>query len=287
MPMKNVLELFLQMALLLFIAGSLLEMGLRVPLRHALAALGDWRFAGATVLWGFVICPALAVALTWIVPLDPSHAAGLRLLALAPGAPMLPAVAARAGGELAYAASFLVVATIGTVLLMPVAVPMLVSGFTADAWGIAQPLLTLIAAPLIAGAALQAAAPRAAGRLRPLLRPVVAVATVQVVVLVAVLFGRDFVRAVGTNAIAVQCAFLAVVTIGAYVLSPGVPDVQRRVLALGLCTRNIGAAAAPLLAGGADRRAMVMVALAVPTTVAGAALASRWLSRRDDLRREQ
>ena len=44
---------------------------------------------------------------------------------------------------------------------------------------------------------------------------------------------------------------------------------------------NIGAAAAPLLAGGADRRAMVMVALAVPTTIAGAALASRWLSRRD------
>jgi hypothetical protein len=53
------------------------------------------------------------------------------------------------------------------------------------------------------------------------------------------------------------------------------------VLALGLSTRNIGAAAAPLLASGADRRAMVMIALAVPTTVASAALASRWLSRRD------
>jgi BASS family bile acid:Na+ symporter len=250
-----------------------------------LAALGDWRFVGATVLWGFVICPALAVVLTWVVPLDPSHAAGLRLLALAPGAPLLPAVAARAGGELAYAAAFLVVATLGAVVLMPVAVPMLVSGVTADPWAIARPLLSLIAAPLVAGAAFQAVAPRTAARVRPLLRLVAAVATVQVVVLVALLYGRDFLGAVGTNAIAVQCVFLAVVTIGAYVLSPGVPDAQRRVLALGLCTRNIGAAAAPLLAAGADRRAMVMVALAVPTTAAGAALASRWLSRRDDHRR--
>jgi len=285
MPMKNVLELFLQMALVLFIAGSLFEMGLRVPLRDAFAALGDWRFAAATVLWGFVFCPALGIVLTWIVPLDPSHASGLRLLAMAPAAPFLPVVAARAGGELAYAAAFLVVATIGTIVFMPIAVPKLVTGFTADPWAIARPLLTLIAAPLIAGAALQAAAPRAAARMRPLLRALTAVATLQVVVLIAFLYGRDFLGAIGTYAIATHCAFLALATAGAYFLTPGVPDVRKRVLALGLCTRNIGAAAAPLLAAGADRRAMVMVALAVPTTVVGAALASRWLSRRDERRK--
>ena len=278
--MKNVLELFLQMALVVFIAGSLLEMGLRVPLRAAFAALGDWRFAGATVLWGFVICPALGIVLTEVMPLDPSHAAGLRLLAMAPAAPFLPSAAARAGGELAYAAAFLVLATVGAVVFMPVAVPKLVTGFTADPWAIARPLLSLIVAPLAAGAALQAAAPRVAARFRPLLRPVIVVVTLQVVVLVALLYGREFLGAIGTYAIAAQCAVLAVATAGAYFLTPGVPDAQKRVLALGLCTRNIGAAAAPLMAAGADRRAMVMVALAIPTTIAGAALASRWLSRR-------
>jgi bile acid:Na+ symporter, BASS family len=279
--MENQLEPFLRVALVLFIAGSLLEMGLRVPLHDAWTALVDWRFTAATVLLAFVACPALAIALTWIVPLEQSHAAGLLLLAMAPGAPFLPAVAARAGGPPAYVAAFFVVATIGTVAYMPFAVPLLV-GFTADPWPIAKPLVVFIVLPLTAGAALQAAAPRTAGRLLPVVHGVATVAMVPVLVLVALSYWRDFLGTVGTYAIATQCVFLTITTGGAYVMSLGFPEGQRRVLALGLCTRNVGAAAAPLLAAGADRRAMVMVALAVPTTIAGAALASRWLSRRDE-----
>jgi bile acid:Na+ symporter, BASS family len=282
--MANQLEPFLRVALVLFIAGSLLEVGLRVPLRDAFAALRDWRFTGATVLWGFVVCPALAIALTWIVPLDPSHALGLVLLAMAPGAPFLPAVAARAGGTPAYVAAFLVIATIGAVIYMPVAVPLLL-GFAADPWAIAKPLVIFIILPLIAGAALQAVAPRSAAQVRRLVHPVVTVVTLFVVMLIAVSYWRDFLGAVGTYAIATQCAFLAIATAAAYLLSPGFPEGQRRVLALGLSTRNVGAAAAPLLASDADRRAMVMIALAVPTTIAAAALASRWLSHRGDGRR--
>jgi len=277
--MANQLAPFLRVALVLFIAGSLLEVGLRVPLRDAFAALRDWRFTGATVLWGFIVCPALAIVLTWVVPLERPYAVGLTLLAMAPGAPFLPAVAARAGGTPAYVAAFFVIAAVGAVLYMPLAVPLLL-GFTADPWAIARPLLIFILVPLIAGAGLQAAAPRAAARLLRLVHPVATVAMLLVVVFVALSYWRDFLGVVGTYAIAAQCAFLAIVTVGAYVLSPGFPEGQRRVLALGLSTRNIGAAAAPLLASGADRRAMVMIALAVPTTVAGAALTSRWLSHR-------
>ena len=279
MSMETQLEPFLRVALVLFIAGSLLEVGLRVPLHEAFAALADWRFTAATLLWAFVVCPALAIALTWLVPLEPSHAAGLLLLAMAPGAPFLPAVAARAGGPPAYVAAFFVVATIGTVAYMPFAVPLLV-GFTADPWTIARPLVMFIVMPLMAGAALQAAAPRTAARLLPLVHGVAIAATVPVIVLVAISYWRDVVGAFGSYAIATQCAFLTIATVGAYALSSGLPEGQRRVLALGLCTRNIGAAAAPLLAAGADRRAMVMIVVAVPTTIVGAALASRWLSRR-------
>ena len=114
--MANQLAPFLRVALVLFIAGSLLEVGLRVPLRDAFAALRDWRFTGATVLWGFIVCPALAIVLTWVVPLERPYAVGLTLLAMAPGAPFLPAVAARAGGTPAYVAAFFVIATVGAVL---------------------------------------------------------------------------------------------------------------------------------------------------------------------------
>ncbi len=282
--MANQLEPFLRVALVLFIAGSLLEVGLRVPLRDAFAALRDWRFTGATVLWGFVVGPVLAIVLTWVVPLQPPHALGLVLLAMAPGAPFLPAVAAPAGGAPAYVAAFFVIATIGAVVYMPLAVPLLL-GLTTDPWAIARPLVVFIILPLAAGAGFQASAPRAAAQLRRLVHPVATVAMLLVVALVAASYWRDFLGVVGTYAIAAQCAFLAIVTVGAYASSPGFPEGQRRVLALGLSTRNVGAAAAPLLASGADHRAMVMIALAVPTTVAGAALTSRWLSRFD--RRDQ
>jgi bile acid:Na+ symporter, BASS family len=282
--MANQLAPFLRVALVLFIAGSLLEVGLRVPLRDAFAALRDWRFTAATVLWGFIVSPALAIVLTWVVPLAPPYALGLTLLAMAPGAPFLPTFAARAGGAPAYVAAFFVIATIGAVVYMPLAVPLLL-GLDADASAIARPLVLFIILPLMAGAGLQAAAPHTAARLRRLVYPVATVAMLAVVALVALSHWRDLLGAVGTYAIATQCAFLAIATAGAYVFSPGFPEGQRRVLALGLSTRNVGAAAAPLLASGADHRAMVMIALAVPTTAAGAALTSRWFSRRD--RRDQ
>lgn len=278
--MADQLEPFLRVALVVFIAGSLLEVGLRVPLREAFAALRDWRFTGATVLWGFVIGPALAIMLTWVVPLQPPHALGLVLLAMAPGAPFLPAVAAPVGGSPAYVAAFFVIATIGAVVYMPVAVPLLL-GLAADPWAIARPLVVFIILPLAAGAGLQALAPRMAARLQRVVHPVATTAMLLVLAIVALGYWRDFLGVVGTYAIAAQCAFLAIATVGAYVLSPGLPEGQRRVLALGISTRNVGAAAAPLLASSTDRSAMVMIVLAVPTTVAGAALASRWLSHRD------
>ena len=145
---------------------------------------------------------------------------------------------------IAEVAVFFVIATIGAVVYMPLAVPLFL-GLAAEPWAIARPLVLFIILPLAAGAGLQAVAPRSAARLLRLVHPVAIVATLLVLALVALSYWRDLLGVVGTYAIAAQCAFLAIATVGAYVLSPGFPEGQRRVLALGLSTRNIGAAAAP------------------------------------------
>ena len=279
--MEPLLEPFLRVALAVFMAASLFETGLRVELGQARAALGDWRFAIVSMLWAFAVCPALAVALTRVVPLEPPHAIGLLLLAMAPGAPFLPAVASRARGDLPHVAAFILLASIGTVIFMPLAVPAVVSGVATDAWTIARPLLVFVILPLAAGVALRPVASGAARWIQPVVGIAAAVATLQVIALVTLIYARDFAGAVGSYAIATLVGFLALATAGAYALSRALPESQRRVLALGLCTRNVGAAAAPLLAAGVDRRAMVMVALAVPTTILSAALVSRWLCHRD------
>jgi bile acid:Na+ symporter, BASS family len=64
------------------------------------------------------------------------------------------------------------------------------------------------------------------------------------------------------------------------VLAFGLPHAQRGVIALGVCTRNIGAALAPVIAmPGLDRRVIVMVILAAPLTLGCAALAAWVLAR--------
>ena len=279
--METSFEPFLRVAITVFMVGSLLEAGLRVDLDEARVALRDWRFTSTSVLWAFVICPALAVVLTRVVPLEPPHAIGLLLLAMAPGAPFLPSVAARAHGDLPHVAAFILIASIGTLVYMPLAVPLVIAGSTSDAWTIAQPLLFFVTLPLLVGIALRAAAAGVAHRIQPIVGIVAGIATLQVMAIVTLIYASDFVGAVGSYAIATLVAFLAIATAGAYILSGVLPEAQKRVLALGLCTRNVGAAAAPLLASGVDRSAMAMVALAVPTTILGSALLSRWLSRRD------
>jgi BASS family bile acid:Na+ symporter len=60
--------------------------------------------------------------------------------------------------------------------------------------------------------------------------------------------------------------------------SAGIPPARRSVVALGVCTRNVGAAIAPLFSAAADERAVVMVVLAVPIQIVAAAVTARWFA---------
>jgi bile acid:Na+ symporter, BASS family len=88
--MADVLMPLFKISLAIFMAGSLLEMGLRLVLQDALHGLRNFRFAAHTFLWSFVLCPALAWGITRVVPLDPAYAIGLVLLGMAPCAPFVP-----------------------------------------------------------------------------------------------------------------------------------------------------------------------------------------------------
>ena len=67
-------------------------------------------------------------------------------------------------------------------------------------------------------------------------------------VLCLVVYGKGFVGAIGTYAIQGADPVFAVATAASYAFSFGLPQNQRSVVALGMSTRNIGAALAPLFA---------------------------------------
>jgi bile acid:Na+ symporter, BASS family len=256
--------------------GSLLELGLRLDLKKAIAGLRDLHFVTLSLLWAFVLCPALAYLLGVVLPLSEPYAMGLLLLGLAPCAPLLPMMVDKAHGDVNYAASFMLLASAGTVIYMPLAVPLLVKGLTVSAWTVAQPMLFLVLIPLLVGIAVQLKRPSTASFLQPHVKKVTAVDTLLMLLVVVVMYGRGFVDAIGTWAILAQVLFYTLTIVASYALAFGVPPRRKSVLTLGLSTRNCGAALAPLLvAADVAPEATVMVTLGIPMMALFSVVAAR------------
>jgi BASS family bile acid:Na+ symporter len=279
--MDETLSILLKIAVMIFMAGNLLELGLRVNLKEALRGLQDVRFVILSVLWAFIVCPVLAYGLTLIFPLTQPFAMGLILLSLAPCAPLLPMVADKAKADLNYAATFMLLASAVTVVYMPIMVPLLVKGLSVSAWTVAKPMLALVLIPLLIGLAIQFQRPSAATRIQPAIKKLTGVDTLLMVALVIIIYGKGFIGSIGTWAIGTQVVFFTAITVASYALGFGMPRTQKSVIALGISTRNVGAAMAPLLvAEGVDNNTVVMVTLGIPMMFAASLIAARVFAAR-------
>ena len=242
------LKSILDVTIVIFMVGNLLEVGLSLNLAEAVGALRNARFVLLTTLWCFVLGPALAVFLTTIIPLTEPHALGLVLLGMAPCSPAIPVMMRKSGGSLAYMSAFMLMAYGGTVVLMPLMVPMLTKGLTADPWTIAQPLLFFIATPLIIGAAIRRATETLAEKLASPVKKMTDLNTIVLCAVLLALYWSEIFGAVGTYAIGSQILFYALLGCTSYLFSFGLTYEQKAPMVLGVCTRNVGPAFATLLA---------------------------------------
>ena len=262
--MADAMELALKLSLIVFMVGNLLAMGLKLELREAIQDLRDVRFVLLSLLWGFALLPGLAYVLGMVIPMERPYAIGLVLLGMAPCAPFLPPMVARAKGSMGYTAAFMLLACVVTVAYMPLAVPLLVKGLTASAYTIAKPLVLFLLVPFAVGLIIQRRSASVALKLEPFVTKVTGVDTILMLALCAVIYGKKFVGLGGTYAIGAEIIFFTIATVAPYLLSFGLPPEQRTVISLGMATRNLGAAFAPLFAvPDVDQRSVVMVALGV------------------------
>jgi bile acid:Na+ symporter, BASS family len=202
------------------------------------------------------------------------------LLGMAPCAPFLPMMVDKARGDLAYAAASMLLASVVTVVYIPLAVPVLIEGLTADAWTIAKPLVFFLMVPLVLGLAIKRISAPVAAKLEPMVKKTTGIDTFLMLMLCAAVFGKDFINAAGSYAFATQILFFSVATAATYGLSFALPLPQKSVLVLGVSTRNLGAALVPLFAiQGIDQRAIVMVAIGIPMQTIVSWLWARWFAR--------
>ena len=278
--MNDTWMILLKLSLVVFMAGNLLDMGLRLNVQDALTGLRNVRFVIFTLVWGFVLCPALAYLITLIIPLEYPYATGLILMGMTPCAPFLPAIVDKAKGDLGYTAALMLLSAAGTVAFMPLAVPFMVKGLTVTAWTIAKPLLLVVLLPLAVGMAIHRASAALASTIQPLVKKITLVATIALAVLTVVVYGKGLIGVRGSLAVISQVIFFLIVTTLTYWCGFGLQPDQKIVLSAGMATRNIGAALAPLFSiAEMDQRAIIMVVLGFPIMVIFGLLSARWFGR--------
>ena len=278
--MTATLTLLFKISLAIFMAGSLLEMGLRLVLADALRGLRNVRFVAYTLVWSFVLVPALAYGITLLIPLQAPYAIGLVLLGMAPCAPFVPGLVDKAKGDLGFTAAFMLLASVGTVVCMPFLVPLLTDGLTASAWAIAKPLLMVVLLPMAIGVVIRRQADAFASRLLPFAKKIAGVSGLLWAVLCLVIYGKALLGVAGEFAVAAELLFFAVIFLATYWLGFGLPHEQKIVLSVGVTTRNLGACLTPLLSvPDMDQRATLMIVLALPIMVVVTLLGAKWLGR--------
>jgi len=271
---------FFRIVVLVFTVSNLAAMGLQINTGRAAKALKNPGFIPLILVWGWAIGPGVAWVVTRVLPLSEAHSAGLLLISMAPTAPFYPLMVMKARGDMSVAGAFILVATIGTVVFLPLEVPLLIPGLSVSAWTLAQPLLTLVLLPLLGGVALRMYAPRAADAIFPAVRKTGLLSMIVTGILTGWLYWREMAGAVGSFAIAAQVLYLGIMTVLSYNVAPGLKQEQRSALSLGMCTRNIAAVFVAYFGiANPDPGIFVMIILVIPLALGIALVAARVFAR--------
>jgi len=277
--MADSLHLIERFSVFAFLVSSMLGTGLSLTLRAILAPLRDIRFVLVALGLNFVLAPSFAWLLTLIIPLQRGQAIGLLLLGGAAGAPFLPTLAKTARGDLGFSVALMTLLTVGTILFMPFALPVMIPGLQANPWGIARPLLLLILLPLILGMLIAARASRLAGRAAPVVMKVGNAFLLLLFVLLVGLNVHSLLALLGSGAIAAVVFYILALFGAGWILGGAKPEV-RGVVGLATAARNFGAALVPAASNFRDPSVTVMLIISAIVCLVISFIAARWLRRR-------
>ncbi len=268
--------------------ANLGSMGLELNLRETLEALRSVRVVTLTLVWCWVVAPALAVLLTKILPMAEPYAVGLILFSLAPTAPVLPVLIRRARADISFAAAIMPLAVVSTVILMPLLAPLLIPGLTLSRWDIGKPLLLTMLLPLVIGVVIKVYAARVADKIFPAVKKIAGISTLLLLGFVVLVNWRVLLSTLGSLAIAALVLFTVGLALVAYTFGFGLNQAQRGAMALGVCSRNgsamlMAVTAFPVI----DPNLMAMSLLTVPLPfIVWLALARFFASRAGATRQE-
>lgn len=282
--MGDVLQSVQALSVPAFIVSCTAAMGLTLTPRAMVAPLKSARVVMLALGLNFVLAPAFAWLLTFVIPLDRGHSIGLMLLGGAAGAPFLPKLVENARGDAALAAALMCLLTLGTILFLPFALPLMIPSMRADAWSIAAPMLLLIVVPMIAGMLINVHAGSFAIRVAPLLAKISNASFLLFAILLVTRNMRTLLGVIGSGAVLAALLYIAGLLAAGWLVG-GAKVETRGTVALATAARNFAAALVPAAKCFADPKPTVMLTVSAIVCLALTFLAAGWLRRKASMSR--
>jgi BASS family bile acid:Na+ symporter len=244
---------------LVFVLGTIISMGLNLTMKQIMGPLRNGRFIIIALLANFIVPPIAALILIRVFALDEPLAVGLLLVSLAAGAPGLPKTAVFAKLDTAAATGLMVLLVVVTIIVLPIALPLLLTGISVTFWDIASGLIFLILIPLALSLFVRARYPEAAGSAQPLFAQASNLSLLILMVLMVVLNFSNVIGLIGSGGLLASLILVILTTAAGYLLG-SLGKAESWVQALGAGQRNIAAAmVVATMNFGSDEVVMVVV----------------------------
>jgi len=226
---------------LVFVLGTVISMGLSLTMIQITGPLRNVRFVIMALLANFVVVPIAALILIRLFGLDEPLAIGLLLVSLAAGAPGLPKLAEFAKVDTAAATGLMVLLVIVTIIILPIALPLLLTGISVTFWDIASGLVYLILIPLAISLFVRARYANAAASAQPIFAQASNLSLLILMVLMVVLNFNNVIGLLGSGGL-LASLILVLISVGGGYLLGNFSGADNWVQALGAGQRNIAAA---------------------------------------------
>lgn len=265
------LDAYLGLMVFVFTVTNFFYLGIQLKIDGVIEGLKDRKAIALIFVWSWILGPALAYLIVWILPMAEPYVIGLLLSSLAPVTPFLPLTVEKARGDMNFAGALVPVVMVGTVIFMPLMGPFMIQGVTVTAWSIAQPLLLSVLLPLVIGVTLKHYAGTVATRIHTACQVIAKITSLAVFVWCIALFAPLMIQSAGSFALLAVILFTILIALISYQVGFGLKKSQRSVISLAMLTRNGGPVLIAALAiPNVDDR---IVTLVIWVNVAGFVLA--------------
>lgn len=262
---------------LTFVISSMLNVGLTQKPSMILHHLRNFRFLIRMLIVNLIVVPALMIFALQLVPVATHYETGLIVFGVAAGAPFLIHLTKTSKRDLSLGATVLMILMVGTVLTMPLLLPILVEGVTVSPVQIVTPMLVQIILPMIIGMLLLQFAEPLTARIQPVVAKISNLALYALIAAILIGYSPSFLDPDIWVALGVGSAVLVLAFFVGFMMGDG-QDHLKDVGGLGTAQR--GTASAMIVASSAfdDPRILVIITILNTFAIVFLILAARWLS---------